>query len=163
MPPHVPDVPLRLAEEPDGSVLFRHRVHFAGQELENSRLPGAIRTQNGRMLIRLQQEREIVEDTSVPAVDLGVFDLEDAAVVWRGGHAARLQQCGVRHQASWGSGLTLATGFRRSWEADGFEEPAMRGVGVCTPAFCARWSRAWSIRTSAIIASAIGVARIPTQ
>src|SRR5690242_8025106 len=126
MLPHVPDVPLRLAEEPDGSALFRHRVHFAGQELENGRLPGAIRTEDGRVLIRLQQEREIIEHTGVPAVDLRVCDLEDAAVVWRSGHAERLQQCSVRHQASWGSGLTLATGFRRSWEAGGFEEPAMR-------------------------------------
>src|SRR4026208_586828 len=100
MLPHIPDVPLRLAKEPDGGLVFRHGVHVAGQELKNSRLPGTIRTEDGRMLICYQQEREIVEDTRVPAVDLRVFDLEDAALVWRGGRGARLEQCGMRHQAS---------------------------------------------------------------
>src|SRR4029079_8157099 len=100
MLPHVPNVPLRLAEEPDRGLVLRHGVYVAGQELENGRLPGAIRAEDDRVLIGLQQERDIVEDTRVPAVDLRVFDLEDAAGVWRSGHAARLQQCGVRHQAS---------------------------------------------------------------
>src|SRR4026207_2144593 len=100
MLPHIPDVPLRLAKEPDGGLVFRHGVHIAGPELRESRLPGRMRAEDGRMLIRFQQEREIVEDTRVPAVDLRVFDLEDAALVWRSGHAARLQQCGMRHQAS---------------------------------------------------------------
>ena len=40
---------------------------------------------------------------------------------------------------------------------------AIRGVAVATSAFCARWRSAWSISTIASIASAIGVARMPTQ
>ena len=41
--------------------------------------------------------------------------------------------------------------------------PGMRGVLTTTSAHCARWRRAWSISTSASMASAIGVARMPTQ
>ena len=36
-------------------------------------------------------------------------------------------------------------------------------MGGLTSPFCARWRSAWSITTSASIASAIGVARMPTQ
>src|SRR5471030_1870419 len=42
-------------------------------------------------------------------------------------------------------------------------DPGITGASTLTPAFCARCRNAWSISTSASIASAIGVARMPTQ
>ena len=43
------------------------------------------------------------------------------------------------------------------------ERAGMRGAMTTTSPYCARWRSAWSISTSASIASAIGVARMPTQ
>ena len=40
---------------------------------------------------------------------------------------------------------------------------SISGVSTRTSAFCARWRSAWSISTSASMASAMGAARSPTQ
>src|SRR3546814_16132791 len=45
----------------------------------------------------------------------------------------------------------------------GHVPPGIRGATSPTSPHCARWRRAWSISTSASIASQIGVARMPTQ
>ena len=68
-----------------------------------------------------------------------------------------------RDYASSGSGLIFAVGFCVPEAARFFSEPEIFGVFVLTSAFCARWSKAWSMSTSAIMASAIGVALMPTQ
>src|ERR1043165_8996939 len=68
-----------------------------------------------------------------------------------------------RSYASAGSELIFAEDFLFPADAVRFTEPAIFGVLVETSAFCARCSRAWSMSTSAIMASAIGVALMPTQ
>ena len=60
-------------------------------------------------------------------------------------------------------GIGILDGAARRRATSGGAAAAMCGVAVRTSAFCARWRNAWSISTSAIIASAIGVARMPTH
>src|SRR3546814_422640 len=52
---------------------------------------------------------------------------------------------------------------RRKPLLQGHVPPGIRGATSPTSPHCARWRRAWSISTSASIASQIGVARMPTQ
>src|SRR5206468_4276441 len=79
---------------------------------------------------------------------------DDAKTVWE-----RIERgaCGSRvtpDERQW-IDLMKAVGNRAA--------PDMALIGGLTSPHCARWRSAWSISTQASIASAIGVARIPTQ
>jgi hypothetical protein len=75
--PQVEDVPALLAEDAYGAALALDRIDVACQQLEQGRFAGAVGSEDGGLASSRDVERQVAEDTGVPAVGGDVLDLDD--------------------------------------------------------------------------------------
>jgi len=79
--PQIEDIPVIAAKHPDGgrcvSVVRCERAILVCEESNERRLPGAVGTENRRVLADVDRERQPVENGTILSDDRGVRELED--------------------------------------------------------------------------------------
>ena len=73
---NIPHVPPFFAKYSDARRVIRDRMDLAGQQIQESRFPGAIGTEDGDVFTHLDGQREVIEDTGVPPIGRHPFDLD---------------------------------------------------------------------------------------